>query len=119
MAGSLSDIEALVLQCHTESSRLYIAEAISCYKAGAYRSAIVSTWIAVVFDLIDKIRELAISGDGKAKVLYDKYEKYIAQIENGSQTGVTKALEFEREIVDLCRDELAFFDQQHQLEILE
>ena len=109
---SLTDIEALVLQCNSDSSRLYVAEAISCYKAGAYRSAIVSTWIAIVFDLIDKIRELAISGDGKAKALYDKYEKYIEEIEKGNQTGVTKALEFEREIVEVCKDELGFFDQQ-------
>jgi hypothetical protein len=44
-------------------ARSYLREAVDCYNAGLYRAAIVTTWVAVVFDLIEKIRELALSGD--------------------------------------------------------
>ncbi len=75
MVESLADIEALILKCNSDRSKSFISEATKCYRAGAYRAAIVSTWIAIVFDLTDKIRELALSGDGEAKVLSDKYGK--------------------------------------------
>lgn len=54
----LQDLDELVLKCRDERARAYIREAVLCFKAGAYRSAIVATWIAVAFDVIDKIPEL-------------------------------------------------------------
>ncbi|GAK61608.1 hypothetical protein U27_01509 [Candidatus Vecturithrix granuli] len=54
----LSDLDELVQQVREEKSRTYITEAIKSYRAGAYRAAIVSTWIAVVYDIILKLREL-------------------------------------------------------------
>lgn len=113
----LADIEVLALQCQSEQSKAYIAEAIQCYRAGAYRAAIVSTWIAVVFDLIDKIRELSLSGDGSAKELEKAYESYIDQIERSDPVGVKKALEFERNIIDACHQRLSFFDPQQLTEL--
>jgi hypothetical protein len=71
----------------------------------------VSIWIAVVFDLIDKIRELALSGDGNAKGLEDKYETYLREIERGNEEGVKSALQFEREILTTCKDQLQLFDR--------
>lgn len=56
MSDSLIDIEALTLRCRADRAREYVQEAIMCYRAGAYRSAIVNSWIAVVFDLIEKVR---------------------------------------------------------------
>ena len=112
MLESLVDIEALVLQCHSDQSKEYTTEAILCYRSGAYRSAIVSIWIAVVFDLIDKIRELALSGDSAAKDLETKYENYVSQIEQGNSQGFKSALEFERNILSTCKERLQFFDAQ-------
>jgi len=109
---TLADIEALMLRCHFEQSRQYITEAVQCYRAGAFRAAIVSTWIAVVFDLIDKVRELAVSGDAAAAALETKYQTYITQIEQNNPIGVKSALEFEREILETCRVTLQFFDPQ-------
>lgn len=43
-----------------------VREAIDAYNAGAFRSAIISTWIAVSLDLVAKIRELADQGDAAA-----------------------------------------------------
>jgi hypothetical protein len=54
MSEALVDLETLALRCRSEQSRDYIAEALLCYRSGAYRATIVSTWIATVFDLIDK-----------------------------------------------------------------
>lgn len=96
---SLADIEALTLRCRSEESKSYIAEATLCYRAGAHRAAIVSTWIAVVFDLVDKIRDLALSGDAAARELESRFQTYVEQLNEGNQQGVAKALEFEREIL--------------------
>lgn len=117
MYEALADIEALSLSCHSEQSKEYIAEAIKCYRSGAYRAAIVSTWIAVVFDLIDKIRELSLSGDAAAQVIETQYQKYITQIQNNDPLGVKGALEFERSILETCKEKLQFFDATQFLEL--
>jgi len=118
MAESIADIEVLALRCNSDQSKEYIAEAIRCYKAGAYRACIVSTWIAIVFDLIDKIRELSLSGDAAAKALETKHETYIAQIEQSNPQGIKSALEFEREILETCRDQLQFFDPHQFVDLI-
>lgn len=112
MNDSLADLDTLVLRCRAERSRDYVSESIQCYKAGAYRSAIVNVWIAVVFDLVDKIRDLALAGDANAQRINNKYETYINQINSGNDQGVKNALEFERTIIHTCGMELGFFDHQ-------
>jgi hypothetical protein len=57
----LSDLDELILRCRSDCARDHIREAVLAYKSGAYRASIVATWTAIVFDLIDKIRELSIS----------------------------------------------------------
>lgn len=118
MIESLADIEALAARCHSEQSKGYIAEAIKCYRAGAYRAAIVSTWIAIVFDLVDKIRELAVAGDASAAAIERQYEGYIRQIEQNNPAGIKSALDFEREILSTCRDKLQFFDPQQFTDLM-
>ncbi len=113
MIENISDIEILALQCRSENSKLYIEEAIRCYRAGAYRASIVSTWIAVVFDLVDKIRELSVNGDAAATTIHTRFESYLAQIDAGNEQGIKSALEFERTILKTCRDSFQLFDQ-HQ-----
>ncbi len=54
----LTDLDELVLTVRDKVSLSYILEAVNTYRAGAYRAAIVSTWIAVSYDIIAKIREL-------------------------------------------------------------
>jgi hypothetical protein len=114
---SLADIEALTLSCRSEQSKEYVSEAVLCYRSGAYRATIVSTWIAVIFDLIDKIRELALSGDAAAKAMESQYVAYLKQIEQGNDQGIKSALEFERNILDTCKDRLQLFDQQQFVDL--
>jgi hypothetical protein len=117
LVESLADMEALSLRCRSEQSREYVAEAVLCYRTGAYRASIVSTWIAIVFDLIDKIRGLALSGDAKAKALEQRYETYLQQIEHGDPQGIKNALQFERDILTICKQELQLFDQQQFVDL--
>lgn len=98
MASSLEDLDELTLRCRDEKARQYIAEAVASYRAGAFRSAIVATWIAVCFDVIEKFRELALAGDKEA-------EKQVQDIDTTRRTGdLTRALKFEREFLDLAKD---------------
>lgn len=116
-SNSLSDIETLILKCRTEESKLYISDAYSAYKAGAYRSCIVTTWIALVFDLIDKIRELSIAGDKKAQAILEKFEKLQERIEKSDPEAIRDSLAFERSILDVAKDELSLIDKQQLIDL--
>jgi hypothetical protein len=95
----LSDLDALVLRCRGAAARSYIAEAVGCYKAGSFRASIVATWTAVVYDFLDKLRELELAGDAKAKRLLEKFE-------GARQSSNWKAsLEFERDLLETARTE--------------
>jgi hypothetical protein len=90
---ALADLDELMLRCRDDRARAYIAEAVACYRGGAYRAAIVATWVAVCFDVIDKLRELALAGDKEA-------DNVVAAIEKARQTNdITRALRIERELL--------------------
>jgi len=98
MASPLEDLDELTLRCRDEKAREHIAEAVASYRAGAFRSAIVATWIAVCFDIIEKLRELSLAGDKEA-------EQQVQSIEKTHRTSdVTSALKFERELLSLAKD---------------
>ena len=113
----LSDLDELILSCRTDQSKEYISEAIACYRAGAYRAVIVNTWIAIVYDLIDKMRELSSAGDGAAKKLIEDFEKHQKQIDEGNEQAIKSSLEFERNILKISKDEMEFFDQQQLVDL--
>ena len=100
MASPLSDLDELVLKCRDEKAKSYIKESVSCYKSGAFRSAIVSTWIAVSFDIIDKLKNLSLTGDKEAEKQLEKFEK-------ARKAGdIAQSLKFERDILVTARDKL-------------
>ena len=74
----LSDIDVLALSVRDRESRRLIGEAITAYRGGALRSALISTWIAVTYDIIAKARELAGQGEAAPKELVQKLEDAIA-----------------------------------------
>lgn len=90
----IADLDELVLRCKDVQSRDYIAEAVACYRAGAYRASIVATWIAVVFDFLHKLRELERTGDPMARAVLEEFEKV-----RGS-SDVASSLRFEREMLE-------------------
>ena len=98
MASPLEDLDELTLRCRDEKARLYIGEAVSSYRSGAFRSSIVACWIAVCFDVIEKLRELALAGDREA-------EKHVQELDLTRRAGdVTRALKFERELLLIAKD---------------
>jgi len=75
MYEAFIDLDELILRCRDKLSRKFIQEAVSCYRSGAFRSCIVSTWNAVVFDFLHKLRELALLGDKEAAKLLEDFDK--------------------------------------------
>ncbi len=85
----LSDLDELVIRCRSAAARTYITEAVACYKAAAYRAAIVATWIAASFDFLAKLRELEMTGDANAKKKLEEFESA------RSSANIKASLEFE------------------------
>jgi hypothetical protein len=78
-------------------AREYIAEAVACYQAEAFRATIVSTWIAAVFDFMYKMQELALSGDKEAQKITDHLDR-IHRDGNWQES-----IDFEKKILDLAK----------------
>jgi hypothetical protein len=99
LALQLSDLDELSQKVRNSHSRNYFNEAITSYRAGAYRAAIISTWIAVCIDIIEKIRELSLSGDSTAKTIEERLKRI-------QPTDVAGMLAFEKEVLNYAYDQL-------------
>jgi hypothetical protein len=107
----LADLDELILKCRDERARSYIVEAVGCYRAGAYRSAIVATWVAVCYDIIDKLRELTLAGDKGA-------EQILEMLDNARRASdLPKILKLERELIDLARDRFELISQLEHIDL--
>lgn len=95
MAIGLSDLDELILCCRNERARSYIREAVACYKAGAFRASIVSTWTAVCYDYIQKVHDLQLAGSTQAT----QDAEILAKIRSNSGRSYTESLKFEREVL--------------------
>ena len=75
MHEAFIDLDELIVRCRDKVSRKFIQEAVACYRAGAFRSCIVATWNAVVFDFLHKLRELELFGDKEAAKQLEEFDK--------------------------------------------
>lgn len=110
-------LEDLVNAVRDHESRRYLQEAIGTYQAGAFRAAIVATWVAVAFDLIGKIRELDDIGDAAAgdfirgldHAIGANATRQLLQIEDNLLTVAQETFEFieyrERVALDRLRED--------------
>jgi hypothetical protein len=108
------DLDEHILRCRPGPSKSYAEEALAAYRAGAYRSSIVTTWIAVVFNIIEKMREAALFENAEIKQKLIQFEQWQEQVANGNKSVLKQALEFERDILDYAHKKLEFIDA-HQL----
>lgn len=93
MDSNFVDIDILLTRVKEPRSRTYFLEAVRAYKSGALRAAISAAWVAVVFDLITKYRELSAMGDAAATA-------FLAAWDQATSTGdVKKLLELEARIL--------------------
>lgn len=111
MSEQLADLDELVLRCRNKVAKGYIKEAVRSYKAGAYRAAIVTTWIAIVFDYLDKLRELEISGHKDAKKELEEFEQH------RKANDVKKSLDFERELLYNAKDRYEFLSPYEHMDL--
>jgi len=91
--NGLSDIDSLTLSVRDKESQRLISEAATAYRGGAYRSAIVATWIAVTYDIIAKAQELAAKGEGDAKAFVGEIDTAIAKAHTSKDFKETQAIE--------------------------
>ena len=63
MDSNFVDLDIIATRIREPGSKPYFLDAVKAYKAGALRAALSSTWVAVVYDLIMKYRELSALGD--------------------------------------------------------
>ena len=105
----LSSLDELALECVDETARTQIREAINCYQCGAYRAAIVAAYVAVCFDLIQKLKTLAASGDGEAKGAVIQLQKLQDMNDQKNPRAISGLLEFERGLLEKFRDKFDFF----------
>lgn len=114
----IAAFEEAILQCPNETARAHIREAVRCYDAGAYRAAIVSAYVAVTFDLIDKLQVLAAAGDGDAQNAIAELGSLREQQNQGNPQAIGGLLKFERTLIELFRDKFDFFGA-HEFEDLD
>ena len=111
---TVTDIESLPHSVRDPNSRHLIDDAIAAYYSGALRSSIVSTWIAVVNDIISKAREIDAPAGSDA-------EKFVKNVDNAiklSQDKKHRSMpKIEIEILESARDIFQFINH-HEHDIL-
>jgi hypothetical protein len=112
MYETFIDLDELILRCRDKLSRKFIQEAVSCYRAGAFRSCIVATWNAVVFDFLHKLRELELFGNKEAEILLEEFENLRS---SGNQ--FKKLWEFESNIPEVALTKFELISTVEQSDI--
>jgi len=95
----LSNLDELIQNVRNVHAKNYLNESIAAYRTGAYRASLITTWIAVCVDIIEKIRELSLSEDPAAK----KWEQQLDKIQPNDPRAM---LDFERDLLNIACDEL-------------
>ncbi|MCC6678268.1 MAG: hypothetical protein IT436_14095 [Phycisphaerales bacterium] len=90
--GILTDLDELVMEVRDRTSRVYLQEAVAAYRGKAFRAAVVATWLAVVFDIISKMRELANQGDAEAKTQIERIDHATANTDIGAMQKIESSL---------------------------
>jgi hypothetical protein len=97
---AVTDIDVLALAVRDRESRRLIEEAVTAYRGGALRSAIMSVWIAIVHDVFSKARELAGQGDAASISFVGKLDTAI------EHKNIVQMQTLERELLDTAKDNL-------------
>ena len=89
----------MLQQVRNNHSKNYLNEAIASYRTGAYRASLITTWVAVCVDIIEKVRELSLAEDPAAKEIEQR-------LDNIDPNDPNSMLAFERDLLDIACDEL-------------
>lgn len=105
----ITGLEELILKCPDDQAKQHIQEAFRCYEGGAYRAAIISAYISVCYDLIDKLHVLASAGDADAKTSATLLSNLQTQLVRNDPAAMPALLNFERNLLEMFRDKFEFF----------
>lgn len=94
MDNSLVDLDVLLNRVRNPRSRNYLQDGIRAYRSGALRPALTAVWVAVAFDLVSKIRELADLGDGEAGRIFGLWDSARAR------NDIRQLMQLERDLID-------------------
>lgn len=111
----LLGLDEIILKCKGADSFSHIQEAMACYQSGAYRSAIVTAYVAVCFDLFSKLTGLSDGGDAEAKLILDRFNK--ASIGIKSDQNIKILLEIERNLIKTFRDKFEYFSSEQYIDL--
>jgi hypothetical protein len=88
------DLDILLTRIRHPQSKVYFLDAVKAYKAGALRGALTSAWVALVYDLIAKYRELRAMDDAAATA-------FLVSWDNATAAGdIAKLLKLEGGILE-------------------
>ena len=104
----LTDLDELAQLVRDQNSASYVTEAIGAYRGGAYRAAIISTWIAVSYDIIAKIRELASQGERSAEAFVKELD---TAVENSN---IVQLQIIEENLLKKAHEEFEFLSDHEQ-----
>ena len=104
-------LEDLLNEVRDRESRRYLEEAIRAYDVGAFRVAIVATWVAVAFDLIAKVRQLAATGDDGA----NDFIRTLDQAIEGDSPN--RQLTIERNLLVVAHETFEFIEHRERKEL--
>jgi hypothetical protein len=104
-------VEDLLNDVRDAASREHLSEAVRAYQAGAFRSSIISTWVAVALDLVAKVRELADMGEPGASAYVLALDRAIATDD------ARKLMELERELLNKARDDFELIAPREHVEL--
>ena len=68
------DLDILLTRIRLSQSKVYFLDAVKAYKAGALRASLTAVWVALVYDLIAKYRELSALGDAAATTFIQSWD---------------------------------------------
>lgn len=88
------DLDILLTRIRHAQSKIYFLDAVKAYKAGALRASLTSAWVALVYDLIAKYRELGALGDAAATTFIQSWDAATAT------TDVRRLLQLEATIIE-------------------
>ena len=111
MHETFIDLDELIGHCRDKLAKKFIQEAVACYRAGAYRSCIVATWNAIVFDFLHKLRELKLLENGEATNILQNFEKI------RSESKFKELWQFESELPKVARTKFEFLSSVEESDI--
>lgn len=108
---ALADLDALLLKVRDHGSRRNLDQAVKAYHGGAYRASIISTWIAVAYDIIEKVRELSAYGEGQARVHVEDLER---KIQSKDILGLSR---FEESLLTIAESEFELLSREQVIRL--